>query len=199
MLLKGPTNEEYWSERYESGNIPWDAGSVTTPIKDYADQLTDKELRILIPGAGSGYEAEYFWEQGFKNVDVIDLSILPLRGLKNRCPDFPSQQLIQGDFFTHQGQYDRIIEQTFFCALHPTQRVAYIEKVRALLAPGGSLVGVLFDDPLFTDHPPYGGNEAEYRRLFFPRFEEHVFERCYNSIPPRANREFFIHARRINS
>lgn len=198
MLITGPTNEEYWSQRYQTGNIPWDAGEITTPIKEYADQLIDKDLRILIPGAGSGYEAEYFWNKGFKNVAVIDLSVLPLKNLKNRCPEFPDAQLIEGDFFSHQGKYDRIIEQTFFCALHPTQRPAYIEKMHSLLVPGGRLVGVLFDDPLFTEHPPYGGNEQDYRKLFFPRFEEHVFSRCHNSIPPRQGREFFINVERVN-
>jgi SAM-dependent methyltransferase len=192
MTETGITNEAYWTGRYAEGNIPWDAGSVTTPIKEYADQLISKDLRILIPGAGNAYEAEYLWKQGFVETYVVDLSEIPLKALKIRCPDFPDSHLIHDDFFSLQGKYDLIIEQTFFCALHPQQRTDYVTRMLQLLKPGGKLVGVLFDDPLFTDHPPYGGNMEIYRSFFFPSFEELVFERCYNSIPPRTNRELFI-------
>lgn len=193
MANLGITNESYWTNRYQDGNIPWDTGKITTPIKDYADSLTNRQLRVLIPGAGNAYEAEYLWNNGFKNVHVIDLSEFPLHELKRRCPDFPSENLIQDDFFAHEGAYDLILEQTFFCALHPDQRTEYITKMDALLRSHGALVGVLFDDPLFDDHPPYGGNEKLYRKYFFPTFKEKVFERCYNSIQPRADRELFIH------
>ena len=196
MNQTGITDEAYWTDRYASGNIPWDAGSITTPIKEFVDDLTNKDLRILIPGAGNAYEAEYLWKNGFKNTYVIDLSELPLKKLQDRCRDMPTSQMILGDFFALDDTFDLIIEQTFFCALHPSQRGEYIQKMSSLLAPGGSLVGVLFDDPLFTDHPPYGGNEEIYRSFFFPTFEEKVFTRCYNSIPPRANRELFIHVQR---
>jgi hypothetical protein len=192
MTETGITNEAYWTDRYANNNIPWDAGSVTTPIKEYADQLTNRNLRILIPGAGNAYEAEYLWKIGFKKVHVIDLSEIPLRELKMRCPEFPERQLIHGDFFTHDERYDLILEQTFFCALHPSQRPSYIEKMLSLLYPGGTLAGVLFDDPLNTDRPPYGGNSELYRDYFFPSFEEMIFSPCYNSIPPRAGREIFM-------
>ena len=196
MTQTGITNEAYWTGRYVQGNIPWDAGSVTTPIKEYTDQLTNKELKVLIPGAGNAYEAEYMWRRGFENVKVVDLSEIPLNALKKRCPAFPDKNLLHEDFFNLQEQYDLIIEQTFFCVLHPGQRKAYVAKLLELLTPGGKLAGVLFDDPLFTSHPPYGGNMDEYRRYFFPFFEELVFERCFNSIPPRANREIFMLVRK---
>lgn len=42
--------ENYWTERYGKGETGWDIGHVSTPIKEYVDQLEDKELKILIPG-----------------------------------------------------------------------------------------------------------------------------------------------------
>ena len=38
----------YWEERYQKGETGWDAGKITTPIKEYIDQLTNKNLKILI-------------------------------------------------------------------------------------------------------------------------------------------------------
>lgn len=184
----------FWTERYTSGNTGWDIGSVSTPLKEYVDQLTDKSLEILIPGGGRSYEAEYLHRQGFRNVHVVDLSGEPFADLVQRCPDFPREHLHVANFFSHAGRYDRIIEQTFFCALDPALRPDYAKHTHALLAPGGKLTGVLFDDPLFTDHPPFGGNAEEYHTLFDPVFSKVSLAPCHNSIKPRAGRELWIQA-----
>lgn len=184
--------EQYWSERYRCGQTGWDAGAITTPLKEYIDQLTNKDIEILIPGAGNAYEAEYLFKSGCKNVTVPDISIDPLENLKTRVPDWPEEQLVQVNFFEHTGRYDLILEQTFFCALHPSQRPAYAAKMHELLKPGGRLAGVLFNDPLHDDEPPFGGNAEEYKAYFAPYFAFQAFESCYNSIPPRAGRELFI-------
>ncbi len=184
--------EQYWSGRYNARDTPWDAGTITTPLREFINSLGRKDLRILIPGAGNAYEAEYLHRQGFNEVYVADISPVPLRTLSERCPDFPPGHLLCQDFFTLEGQYDLILEQTFFCAIHPSLRTSYVDQSLALLRPGGRLAGVLFDDPLFTDHPPYGGTMEEYASLFLPFFACRVMERCYNSIPPRDGREIFI-------
>lgn len=183
---------DFWTERYKQGLTGWDTGSITPPLQNYFDQLTDRSLRILIPGAGNGYEAEYLFRRGFVHVRVIDLSPEPIQHLKARVPDWPEEQLIVGDFFQHQGQYDLIVEQTFFCAIQPGLRQAYAVKMHQLLKKGGKLVGVLFNDKLNDDRPPFGGNADEYRKYFEPYFTFQVFEPCYNSIKPRAGRELFI-------
>lgn len=59
---------DFWNERYSSQQTGWDIGSPSTPLKEYIDQLTDKDIRILIPGCGNAYEAEYLHQQGFSNV-----------------------------------------------------------------------------------------------------------------------------------
>ncbi len=185
-------NENYWSGRYDKGQTGWDIGYVSTPLKSYIDQLEDKSAKILIPGAGNSYEAEYFHSLGFTNVFVMDLSRAPLDNLKRRVPDFPDDHLLCQDFFDHHGQYDIMLEQTFFCALNPSFRSAYVAKTHALLKPGGKIVGLLFNIPLFDDHPPFGGNKADYEPLFRDSFDIQVMETSYNSIPSRAGNELFI-------
>ena len=87
---------------------------------------------------------------------------------------------------------DLIVEQTFFCAINPSLRKAYAKKMHELLNKKGKLVGVLFNDVLNTDKPPFGGNKEEYISYFNPYFNFKTFDVCYNSIKPRANRELFI-------
>lgn len=182
----------YWEDRYLGNQLGWDIGYPSTPLKKYFDQLKDKDQKILIPGAGNAYEAEYLHQQGFTNVWVIDLAPSALKNLQERVPDFPEDHLIMGDFFEHLDTYDLIVEQTFFCALHPELRKDYAVHMHQNLKPGGKLMGVLFEDELFTNHPPYGGERSEYRKYFEPLFHVHTFERAHNSIPPRKDRELFM-------
>lgn len=184
--------ESYWTERYGKGETGWDIGYVSTPIKEYIDQLQNKELKILIPGAGNAHEAEYLWNNGFKNVWVLDISKPPLKHLQERVPEFPSSQLIHADFFDHKGEYDLIIEQTFFCALPPRLRNDYVNKTAELLKPEGKLVGLLFQIPLNDNKPPFGGSREEYLNLFEKSFQNINMETAYNSIPPRQGSELFI-------
>ncbi len=190
--MKSTFDKEYWEKRYHDSSTGWDLGAPSSPLQNYIDQITDKTLKILIPGAGNAYEAEYLHQKGFSQIHVVDIARPPLEKLKERCPDFPSEHLHQANFFDFSGQFDLILEQTFFCAISPDLRPAYAKKMPQLLKSNGKLVGVLFNFPLDTDNPPFGGNKTEYLSYFEPYFEIKYFEECYNSIPPRAEREFFI-------
>ena len=185
-------NDIYWNNRYTSNDFSWDIGHISPPLKEYIDQLTNKNIKILIPGAGNSYEAEYLWNQGFKNVFVLDFAEYPLQNIKTRLPDFPSDQLLKEDFFLHQSSYDLIIEQTFFCAINPALRSEYVKQMHQLLKPQGKLIGVLFDDVLNDNKPPFGGNKLEYEKLFSPLFKMAVLDKAYNSIKPRQGRELFF-------
>ncbi|WP_250433137.1 methyltransferase domain-containing protein [Hanstruepera flava] len=185
-------SEAFWDNRYQNNETGWDIGTISTPLKTYIDQLTDTDLKILIPGAGNAYEAEYLWHNGFKNVTVVDWSKTALSNIKNRVPDFPKSQLIHGDFFELQSAFDLILEQTFFCAINPNLRQQYANKVHQLLEDNGKLVGLLFNDKLNNEHPPFGGSKPEYVNYFKPLFELEIIEPCYNSIASRDGRELFI-------
>jgi methyl halide transferase len=134
--------------------------------------------------------------QGYADVTLLDIAAAPLLRFHQTHPDFPKARLLQGDFFLHQGQYDLILEQTFFCAIHPSLRKAYVEKMHTLLKPGGTLAGLLFGVEMSTEGPPFGGSKAEYEALFSPSFILHKLEACYNSIPPRSGKELFMRIER---
>ena len=82
----------YWDNRYQENTSRWDLGKVSPPIKAYVDSLTDKSLKILIPGGGNSWEAEYLHQKGFTHVFVVDLASTPLQNLKKECQT--SQALI---------------------------------------------------------------------------------------------------------
>lgn len=186
-------NEEYWDDRYQSGETGWDIGYANPAIVEYFSD-EDKDLKILIPGCGNAYEGEELFKQGFHNLTLLDYAASSKGNFLNRVPEFSADQFLVGNFFdlNKTEQFDVIVEQTFFCALNPGLRSEYVTKMKSLLKPGGKLIGVLFNIPLFEDHPPFGGNKEEYEQLFSPHFEIKQLVPSVKSIPARRENELFI-------
>ena len=182
---------DYWSDRYQTNSAQWDLGQVSPPIKNYIDQLTNKYCRILIPGCGNAYEAAYLIEKGFTDITLIDIAPALVEEIKIKFESNTSVTIILGDFFELDQTFDLIIEQTFFCALSPSLRPAYVHKMSSLLSPNGKLVGLLFNRD-FEGGPPFGGSKQEYIQLFESNFFLHTLEPCYNSFVKRQESELFI-------
>jgi len=185
-------NAAFWESKYQDNSTGWDLGQISTPLLTYFETLKNKDIKILIPGGGNGYEAEYLFRSGFKNVYLLDIVAQPLINFSQRIPQFPKEHLLNIDFFDHNANYDLIIEQTFFCALDPSLRIKYANKICELLNDKGRLVGVLFDFPLTDQGPPFGGSLKEYTKTFSKVFDIKLLDRCYNSIPERHGKELFI-------
>jgi len=184
-------NKDYWENRYENNDAIWDIGYISTPLKEYIDQLDNKDTKILIPGAGNAYELDYLIEKGFHNVFVIDFAQQPIDAIIKRNKNL-EKHLIHDDFFNHTETYDLIIEQTFFCALQPNLRENYVSKMHDLLSEKGKIAGLLFNFPLKEVGPPFGGSYEEYVNLFSEKFTLKTLEPAYNSIKPRTNKELFF-------
>jgi len=188
-------DEQYWTERYDAGKDGWDLGCISPPIKEYIDQLTNKDIKILIPGAGNSHEAEYIHNQGYTNLYVCDISNVPLDNLKDRVTTFPIDNLIHGNFFEIQDEFDLVLEQTFFCALNPLLRQDYIEQMSKIIKPKGSLIGLLFSMEFDREGPPFGGVINNYKAMFSKKFDIRVITPCTNSIESRMGSELFINMR----
>jgi SAM-dependent methyltransferase len=186
-------DNHYWDQRYQHDQTGWDIGEVSPALKAYFEQLPDKGIPILLPGCGNAYEAAWLLENGFSDITLIDISPLLTARLREKFYHYssPPLTLITGDFFDLQGQYALIVEQTFFCALDPSLREKYMEKMHELLQPGGKLMGLLFDRD-FVGGPPFGGHREEYAKLLAGPFAIRQLEPCYNSIKPRAGSELFF-------
>lgn len=186
-------NKDYWQNRYQEKEIGWDAGQITRPIKAYFDAIEDKRLKVLIPGCGNAHEAAYLFQQGFTNLYLCDWAQAPLDAFAEDNPNFPKEQLLCANFFDlNEKDFDYVVEQTFFCAIDPTLRPNYAQKMAEILKDGGQLVGVLFGRALGIEGPPFGGDKSEYLTYFEPYFSSIKMEPCTNSIKPRMGSELFI-------
>lgn len=181
---------QYWNKRYLEGNYGWDIGYASPAITNYFDGLENKGVSILIPGCGSAYEGEYLINNGFNHVCLLDTAEESKKRFMNRVPNF--KNFVIDDFFNLKGEFDYVVEQTFFCALNPKLREDYAIKMKELLKPNGKLIGLLFDAELNKDTPPFGGNKLEYEKLFKKYFNSVKIEKTSESILPRLGKELFI-------
>lgn len=185
-------DKTYWNNRWEKQETGWDIGYPSPALTKYIDGIQDKTISILIPGCGNAHEADYLLNQGFQNITLIDIAEFATNKLKEKYSSNQSITILCGDFFEHKGNYDLILEQTFFCAIPINKRSEYAQKAYNLLNKNGKIAGVLFDRKFDNPFPPFGGNLDEYQTLFDPFFFIKKLEPCYNSIPPRENSEVFI-------
>ena len=101
-------DKDYWNNRFESLDTPWDLGNVSPALKDYIDQIGNKNIAILIPGCGNGYEAEYLMKNGFTNITLIDISSTLTKMLENRMASYLGNQLkiITGNFILNENSIE---------------------------------------------------------------------------------------------
>ncbi|MBC7382455.1 MAG: methyltransferase [Bacteroidia bacterium] len=194
-------NALYWENRYQQGQTGWDMGSAGTPLTEYCKQINSKKSHILIPGCGNAYESSALLDAGFKNITLLDFAETPVNDARTKFSEAINDgrlKVICEDFFEHNATYDLILEQTFFCAIHPAMRPGYAKQMFNLLNPNGKLAGVLFDFPLTDEGPPFGGNMDVYKEYFSPYFAINKIEKCYNSIKPRQDRELFFILQKSN-
>jgi len=184
-------NQDYWNKRYIDENTGWDMGQPSPPLVEIFNSIHNKDAAILIPGCGNAYEANYLLEQGFTNITLIDIAPKLVQELQKRFQGNASIQIICQDFFEWKGKYDYIIEQTFFCAIDPSLRSSYVQKMNALLKAEGILTGLMFNKSFEKEGPPFGGNLDEYQSLFSPLFDVQM-KRCENSIPQRLGSEILV-------
>ncbi len=187
-------DKNYWDARWVEGHTGWDLKGISPAIQLYIDQEVHKDSSILIPGCGNAYEAQYLVEKGVREIHLLDISPSICKKLENQFPQ-ENVHVHCTDFFTHKGQYDFILEQTFFCALEPAHREDYTRKIKSLLGPRGTLFGLLFDTTFEKEGPPFGGSAEEYKTLFSQTFSTVNIQETSHSIAPRQGTEVFLIAR----
>lgn len=183
-----------WESKYQASETPWDKGAPSPGLVDFlaGNPITG---RVLVPGCGLGHDVRALAAGG---AEVVGLDIAPSAvEAAGKFSPVGSERYEVADLFAlpaHlRGKFDWVWEHTCFCAIDPSQRVAYVAAVAGALRPGGHLLGVFYLDP-GNDHPdegpPFEVSVAELDQLFLPRFKlvrEWLPERAY---PGREGREW---------
>ena len=128
-------NFEFWDKKYVTQDTGWDLNGPTPVFEKISNAISKGKVCIL--GCGRGYDAVMFAEKGFK-VTAVDFSseaINSLNKLKNKKQE--NLTVLQEDIFNLKEDFyeyfDYVIEQTCFCAIHPTRRLDYVHLVKSIL------------------------------------------------------------------
>ena len=173
-----------WSQRYQSGDTPWDLGGPHPELAArIAAGLAPAERgtrRALVPGCGRGHDALALAEAGWL-VTALDL-VDPTAGeLGAKLARLGGEHRV-GDALAHAASrpYELFFEHTFFCAIDPSQRAQWGELVARSLAPGGRLCALLYPVGKVASEggPPFGVTLDDVLqvlpRTFRPRLDELV-------------------------
>ena len=191
------TDKEYgqkdWQRHYESNDLGWDLGQVAPPFVKLWEEGKLPVGKALVPGCGRGHEVIFLAENGFE-VTAIDFSEGAVtyleRALKERNLN---GRVLHQDFFgldnSHEGVYDLVLEQTFFCAISPRKRQDYVQNVKRLLKPRGVLVGLFYQTDK-EDGPPYNTTREDIEGNFAKNFEIHELDKTSMSAEQRKGKEW---------
>jgi SAM-dependent methyltransferase len=164
-----------WDERYQSGQVAWDRGGPSPPMRQYLQRHAVRG-RALIPGCGRGHEVALAVELG---LDATGLDIAPtaVAEARVRYPHL-AERFVTGNLFDPplelRHAYDVVLEHTCLCALPPALRADYRRGIDLILRPGGLLIGVWFINPDLDpgqEGPPYPISVPELTALFAHGYE----------------------------
>ncbi len=186
----------FWENIYLDNDAGWDLDGVTPVFEQLSHSLT--KGTICIVGCGRGYDAVQFAIQGF-NVTAVDFAPTAIADLRKLAKSASVQiEILQTDIFslpeTHAFTFDYLIEQTCFCAIHPSRRKEYESLANTILKPNGKLIGLWFPLNKTPEEggPPWGTTIEEVKSLFNYGWKIEKEEWPDLSISPRKDREKLI-------
>ncbi|MGJ3241338.1 MAG: methyltransferase domain-containing protein [Opitutales bacterium] len=188
-----------WQERYDQGDIPWEKGAPSPPLRSWLNRHpgTVRGLRLLVPGCGWGHDARLFARAGASvtGLDLAESAVKRARALSG--PDDDGCRFLQGDLFApdtwhDQRPFDGLVEHTCFCAIDPGDRDRFVRSCEQLIRPGGLLIGMFFPDTGNPpgEGPPYPCTVAELEHRFGPGFRLLAAWRPQVGYPGRVGCEY---------
>ncbi|CAA7396606.1 unnamed protein product [Spirodela intermedia] len=165
----GQDSQGGWERCWEEGLTPWDLGK-PTPLIAHLVQTGDLPLgRALVPGCGSGHDVVAMAgpERHVVGVDISVSAIQKACEMTSALPNKEHFTFLAEDFFAWQPTelFDLIFDYTFFCAIDPSMRSAWADRIGDLLKPDGELITLMYPMDEFDGGPPYAVSVSDYEEV----------------------------------
>jgi len=186
--------ETSWEQLWKEGVIPWDAQGVTPVIAHLLKTNQIHNGRALVPGCGTGYDVVAMGnpDRIVTGLDISSTALQQAQLMAEKSPNAEYVHFLNTDFFSFapQHKFNLIFDYTFFCAIDPSLRARWAEKMAELLLEDGELLTLVF--PL-DDHdggPPFTVSLEAYKKVLSPHgFHLMSFEDDIPSVPGRKGLE----------
>ncbi len=167
-------NQEYWEQRYQTGEMSWEKGAPSPGLVDFLAARPDLPRgTVCVPGCGTGHDVRVWAQAGF---DAFGCDIAPsairLATERTKATGFAARFQL-ADFLRDEPPVlsDWIFEHTLFCAIKPEERDDYVRAVLRWLKPGGDYLAVNYMIVDADEGPPFPVTRDELWRRFSPHFE----------------------------
>jgi len=182
-----------WEADYARNTDGWDLSGPTPVFKRLAASRNLPPGRMIVLGAGRGYDAREFARHGFQ-VTAVDFAPRAVSEMHRLADPAAPIEILQHDIFTlpqeMSNSFDYVLEYTCFCAIDPARRAQYADLVTRLLKPGGLYIDLAFPLDGRKGGPPFAVTETEVLDLFLQRgFKLLSREKPADSIKPRRHAE----------
>jgi SAM-dependent methyltransferase len=194
---------EFWENLYKTNSVAWD---LKTPASAFLDLLNSEFFRnrnkMLVIGCGYGYDAIAAAKNNF-DVTAVDFSESAINFARELAlNENVNVNFIAEDFFLldndHSGSYEIIFDYVTYCAIDPSRRKEYADKIYELLKPDGIFAIILFPVENRIGGPPFAVDVDEAIELFSEKLELILSTDKINSIKPRKGRELLQIYRKSN-
>lgn len=158
------SSPQFWQKLYRQGRIGWDLGQETPVFRRLLESGRLQAGRMIVLGAGRGYDARLFARHGFE-VTAVDFAPEAVREMREENDPAAPVAVIHDDIFDlhpiFNGFFDFVLEYTFYCAIDPARREQYADVVATLLKPGGRYIGLAFPVGDRPGGPPFAVSPDE--------------------------------------
>ena len=194
----------FWDGLYAHGEDGWELGEPAAPLVAWlaaGHSLGPRGARVIVPGCGRGHDVRLLARHGYRahGVDFAAAAVAEARALA--AADGVDAEFAQRDVFTlaaeHREAFDAAWEYTCFCAIDPARRPEYVAMLRAILKPGGTLLGCFYPLREGEDGPPFPVSRAEIERLLGVGFRIVESAEPAVSVERRRGLEWMIQAMRV--
>ncbi|EAU90061.1 thiol methyltransferase 1 [Coprinopsis cinerea okayama7 len=190
-----PDDRHSWDLLWKENITPWDAGDAQPSLIELIEESGldfARKGRALVPGCGTGYDAVYLASALGLQTIGMDISESAVEAA-NRYRDSSGVQgadraiFQKADFFTYkvpdEERFDLIMDHTFFCAIHPSLRPEWGQRMSELIKPGGYLITICFPMiPKVETGPPYYLRPEHYDEVL-----KETFEKVYDKVPTKSS------------
>ncbi len=164
--------KQMFSERYDTGQIPWDTGITPPEIVDIVQELSPGKALDL--GCGTGTSVRYLLQHGWQ-ADGVDFVQKAVEMARAKLATFPEERyrVVRHDVTTLKTcealrpPYDLLVDIGCGHSVSAEQEAAYAQDVADLVRPGG--VYMLYAH-MPTDTRSIGWRPDDVARIFLPHF-----------------------------
>jgi len=187
---------DFWRSAYQQNATGWDLGGYTPVFCRLLDEGELPPGKMIVLGAGRGYDARLFARRGF-TVTAVDFASEAVRDMHALAEAGAPVSIVHADIFRlppfFEGAFDYVLEYVCFCAIDPARRTDYAGVVSGLLKPGGRFVGLAYPIDDHKGGPPFSVDPDELIALLQQRGLEPVRREVPpDSVARRTGREELI-------